>query len=202
VRTRWIRAASGVALLAGLLAGCGTESPMAEPGEPAEQPSCDADRSAPVAGNVISWFFTDVQQGRDPRIEGGVSDPFGCAYGLLCRAQQDRVSENQFRTSRGEAISDALSADTWAGPSVYVDRGLAEGPDLDTDDPSVEATWSEAELSWYRYADDGDGTVGLARLEHWRIDLVREAGEWRLCDLHRVRVLPPERITGRDTGTP
>lgn len=28
----------------------------------------------------MAWFLSDVQQGRDPSIQGGVTDPFGCAY--------------------------------------------------------------------------------------------------------------------------
>lgn len=54
----------------------------------------------PTAGNRVSWFLSDVVQGRDPNIRGGVDDPFGCAYAQLCSDLRARVSEAEFRASR------------------------------------------------------------------------------------------------------
>lgn len=155
--------------------------------------ACGADEEAgsrtcrtedpPTASNRVIWFLGDVQQGRDPSIQGGVDDPFGCAYDQLCDAQRDATTEAAFRTSEGEAVSPLLTADSHAGSSVYVDRGLAEErPDLETLDPDLTTTWVEVEATWYEHVDDDTIVSGSGRVEHWRVELVREGGDWRVCE--------------------
>ena len=148
--------------------------------------SCRANELQSAANNVI-WFLGDVQQGRDPTITGGVDDPFQCAYDSLCTAQRNRISEDEFRRSEGAAVSDLLTADSWAGPSVYVDRGLAqERPDMDTLDPELDETWVEIEATRYEHIDDRTIVTGSGESEHWRVDLVREDGGWRVCEFAPV----------------
>jgi hypothetical protein len=169
-----------VAISAGLLVtACGDEAAIGGRACRAEDP--------PTAGNRVIWFLGDVQQGRDPDIQGGVDDPLGCAYDQLCEVQRDAVTEDDFRRSVGEAVSPLLTADSHAGPSVYVDRGLAEErPDLDTLEPELSATWVEVEATWYEHI-DGDTIVSdSGREEHWRVDLVREGGSWRVCEFTQL----------------
>ncbi len=122
----------------------------------------------PVIGNVVIWFLGDVQQGRDPLIEGGVDDPWGCAYRTLCSEQREAVSEESFEESQGEAVSALLTADTHAGPSVYVDRGLRE--EYPKEDPPAEVTeaWMEVEATWYEHIDDRTIVSDSGRSEVWR----------------------------------
>ena len=68
-----------------------------------------------TAGNRVQYSLGDVQQGRDPRITGGVADPFGSAYAQLCSALKRTTSEAQFRHSRASAISSVLTADSEQG---------------------------------------------------------------------------------------
>lgn len=152
--------------------------------------ACRIDRSTTAATSVI-YFLGDVQQGRleeevrqgrDLTLAGGVDDPFQCAYDRLCQDQRDDVGEDEFRHTEGAVVSDLLTADSHAGPSVYVDRGLAqERPEDETLDPELKATWVEIEA--IRSRDPGEpAAVSEARdEEHWRVDLVREDGSWRAC---------------------
>jgi hypothetical protein len=151
---------------------------------------CRIDRSTTAATSVI-YFLGDVQQGRleqevrqgrDVTLTGGVDDPFQCAYDRLCEDQRDDVSEDEFRSTKGAVVSDLLTADSHAGPSVYVDRGLAqERAESETLDPELKATWVEIEAT--RSRDPGEPTtISEARdEEQWRVDLVREDGSWRAC---------------------
>jgi hypothetical protein len=145
----------------------------------------------PDADDIGIHFFGDLQQARDPEIQGGVDDPLGCAYHLLCAAQRDRVTESRFRDTRGEAVSPALSADTWAGPSAYDTHGLKEQHTIgqDLDDPGLMSTWTEFEATWFTHA--GDVIRGVDRVEHWRVDFVKEDGNWRVCGLRRVEGWSP-----------
>jgi hypothetical protein len=135
--------------------------------------------------NVMITFLGDVQDARDPMIMGGPSDPWQCAYDVLCDRQRDRVSAQQLRDSRGEALSPLLSADTHAGPSAYVDRGLRSQHTYPWDD--VESTWIEVEAAWYERIDARTVVTDSRREEHWRVDLVRESGDWRVCGFAPVR---------------
>lgn len=139
--------------------------------------------NVPTAANRVIWFLGDVQQGRDPTITGGVDDPFQCAYDQLCNAQRNAVTAEEFRSSEGAATSNLLTTDSHAGPSAYVDRGLAqERPDEDTLDPALGTTWVEVEATRYEHIDDRTIVTGSGESEHWRVDLVREDGAWRACE--------------------
>ncbi len=137
----------------------------------------------------MSWFLGDVQQGRDPMIQGGVDDPFGCAYAQLCSAVRREVSEEQFRQTRAEAVSSVLSADSWAGartgPYEYATGVDEERPDMETLDPDVVSTWKDGEFTWYEHIDDRTIVSDSGQMERWRIDLVREDGEWRVCGFEK-----------------
>jgi hypothetical protein len=135
----------------------------------------------PTAGNRVAWFMSDVQQGRDPNITGGVGDPFACACDQLCEEIRSRVSEAQFRVSRGEAVSEALTAETWLGPSAYSDRGLREQySDMETLDPTIRSASAEATLLWSTMYPESE------HREKWRISLVREGENWRVCGFERL----------------
>lgn len=135
------------------------------------------------AGNANINFFVLVGQGQDPLITGGADDPFGCAYNLLCDDQQQRVSEEEFRSTFGAAISRLLTADTTAGPSVYVDRGLdRQHSSSETKDRDVMSTWIDVEATWFEHIDERTIVIGSGVEEHWRVDLVREDGDWQLCE--------------------
>lgn len=154
--------------------------------EPAE--ACRLEEP-PTAGNRVSWFLGDVVQGRDPNIQGGVDDPFGCAYAQLCAEIRGRVSEAEFRASRAEAVSSVLSADTWAGartgPYEYTTGVDEERPDMETIDSEVTATWKDVEFTWYEHIDDRTIVSGSGQTVRWRLDLVREDGSWRVCGFEK-----------------
>ena len=167
------------------MGGCGGGQPDLAP-QAVTISQCRVEEG-PTAGNRVAWFLSDVQQGRQPMIQGGVEDPFGCAYAQMCGDIKSRVSEKDFRTSKGELVSPVLSADTWRGArspveeyeySVGVDE---ERPDIDTLDPAVEATWKDVEFTWFEQLDDDSTVTGSRRTERWRIGLVREMGSWRVC---------------------
>jgi hypothetical protein len=179
-----VRTSTIVAVLVVLtlgVASCGDDDVSSSSEAPQAAGRCHFS-GPPVTGNVVIWFLGDVQQGRDPNIQGGVDDPWGCAYRALCDAQQEVVSLEEFQASRGEAVSELLTADTHAGPSVYVDRGLRE--EYPGEEPPSEATeaWTEIEATWYERIDDRTIVSDSGRSEVWRVDLVREDGEWRVCD--------------------
>ena len=177
---------SALALVVGLsMGGCGGGQPDLAPQAVAIS-QCRVEEG-PTAGNRVAWFLGDVQQGRQPMIQGGVEDPFGCAYAQLCGDIKSRVGEKDFRTSKGELVSPVLSADTWRGARspgeeyeyrVGVDE---ERPDIDTLDPALEATWKDGEFTWFEQFDDDSTVTGSRRTERWRIGLVREMGSWRVC---------------------
>jgi len=161
-----------------LLPGCDDDSNSTG----ATSAQCHGD-SSPTAGNHVIWFLGDVQQGRDPTIAGGVDDPFGCAYTQLCQARQDEITEAEFRASKGEVLSSLLTADTHAGSSPYVDRGVSEQhPALETLDEDLTRTWVEILATWYDHIDDRTIVSDSEREERWRINLVREDGQWRICN--------------------
>ena len=142
-----------------------------------------------TAANRVVYFLGDVRQGRDPSIEGGVEDPFGSAYSQLCGRLKRRVSEAEFRDSKGARVSDALTADTGAvarhgnlegtpHERIGVD---AERESLETLSPSVRSTWVNVDLKWYQH--NPDGSVGLddPREETWRVELVKHGTRWEVC---------------------
>jgi len=134
-----------------------------------------------VVGNRAQYFLGDVQQGRDPAIAGGVDDPFGCAYDQLCQVIRDEVPEQRFRSSRGEAVSSALSATTESGArhgdfeQVGVD---AQYDDMKTLDPTISTAWENVDFSW--------SDAGGPRKETWRLDFVRDRADWRVCGFTKV----------------
>ena len=114
-----------------------------------------------------------------------MDDPFACAYAQLCREIRDRVTEAEFRKTRGEAVSEALSADSFSAARsetgayrVGVDE---ERPDEETLERDVLSTWNDAELIWNERVDNRE----TYRKERWRIDVVREVGAWRVCGFSR-----------------
>ena len=164
--------------------GCGSDDSTGS-GSPGH-PRCRTE-DPPTAENRVIWFLGDVQQGRDSTIEGGVDDPFGCAYAQLCQARRDQMTEAEFRETGGEALSTLLTADSHAGPSAYVDRGLsAEHPGRASLDPRLAATWVQVEAVRYERIDDRTIVSGSGIEERWRVDLVREDGRWRVCELSRL----------------
>jgi hypothetical protein len=88
-----------------------------------------------------------------------------------------------FRASRGADVSDALSATSYMGTrhgNRYI-VGVDEQHDsLMTLDQDISTTWTKADLTW-AIRDRNGGYLGNAREETWRIDLVRERGQWRVC---------------------
>lgn len=146
---------------------------------------CHAD-GVQTAGNRVVWFFGDVQQGRNPWTTGGVDDPFGCAYSSLCNSLRRDVSESEFRESQGEAVSQALSADSYSGSRSDTGEyrlGVDVQHDgMDTLDGEISSSWSNADLSWSEHIDDRTIVEGSTRTETWRIDLVSEEGDWKVCD--------------------
>ncbi|MFV0316164.1 MAG: hypothetical protein ACK5O2_04275 [Microthrixaceae bacterium] len=131
------------------------------------------------------WLFGDVQQGRNSWISGGGDDPFGCAYSSLCDNLQRDVSESEFRQSKGEAVSEALSADSYSGSRsdsgdyrIGVD---VQHDDIETLDSELSATWRNADLSWSERIDERTIVEGSTKTETWRIDLIRQRGEWKVC---------------------
>jgi hypothetical protein len=142
----------------------------------------------PTAGNRVSWFLGDVVQGRDPTIQGGVDDPFGCAYMQLCAEIRVRISEDEFRASRAEAVSSVLSANTWAGARTgyrYTTGVDEQRPDLETLDSDVTATWKDVDFTWYEHFDDRTIASGSGVSVRWRLELVREDGSWRVCGFEK-----------------
>jgi hypothetical protein len=138
------------------------------------------------------WFLGDVDQGRDPSIGGGIDDPYGCAYEQLCSEMRGQVSEEAFRATGGEAVSVALSSDGgMLARSGTLDEKVPgvdeERSDVDTLDESVVATWKDFEFSWVEHIDEHI-VVGPERTERWRVDLVREGGDWRVCGFERRQV--------------
>lgn len=130
-------------------------------------------------------FFGDVQQGRNSWISGGVQDPFGCAYRSLCDSFQQQVTESEFRQSEGEAVSKALSADSYSGTrsssGAYRVGVDVQHDDTDTLEPELSSTWTMADLSWAEHIDERTIVEGSTRTETWRVELLREEGEWRIC---------------------
>ena len=170
-----------VVLVGAALSGCGSDDGSATTGD-LRASSCRSE-DPPTAGNRVIWFLGDVQHGRDPTIEGGVDDPFGCAYEQMCAPRRNEVSEAEFRRTEGEAVSELLSADSHAGPSVYVDRGLSQShPALESLASEVTESWVEVKATWYEHIADRTIVSGSGREEHWRVDLVREDGAWRVCE--------------------
>jgi len=135
----------------------------------------------PTAGNRVGYFFGSVHEGRNSTTSNPVDDPFACAYRQLCLALRAEVSEAEFRDSRGEALSPLLSSDSYSGARAgadYPEVGLdQQHGDMDTLDPDVSSTWSDANFTW----SVDTGTTELPRVERWRIDLEREEGAWRVC---------------------
>ena len=185
----WALAGVLVVVAGALAVGCGQDTGFAGGSRddldgPAVEASCPGNLS--TAANTGIHAFGFIQEGRDPLIQPGVDDPFECAYQLLCAAQRTAVSRDDFRRTRGEAVSPVFSADDVAGPSVYDDRGLStERPTGLPDDPQLNSTWIEFEADWYVHVDEHT-VSGLPRVEHWRVDFVREEGQWRLCQFERV----------------
>jgi hypothetical protein len=143
-----------------------------------------------TAGQRINWFLGDVGRGRDPSIQGGepIADPFGSAYQQMCTRLQHRVSEDLFRSSRGAAVSEALTASGASG-SRHGDYQLvgvdAEHDDWDTRSQDIAATWQNVDLRWQPIGAGGLVLVDQTRLETWRVDLVREDGIWKVCELEK-----------------
>lgn len=139
--------------------------------------------------NRVGSFIGLVQEGRNPAIRDGSADPFGCAYRQLCPRVRVAVSESTFRTSRGQAVSEALSADSWEGPSPNRESHRAlrqQHSDTESTDPGIRSTWVESNLIWQQHLDPRTTLDGTERREKWRISLTREAGHWRVCGFTRV----------------
>lgn len=144
-----------------------------------------------VAGNRVVYFFGDVQQGHNlddvaagtgVPIGNAVEDPWKAAYFQLCPEIRERVSLEAFRASRGADVSDALSATSYMGTrhgDRYVVGVDVQHDSLTTLDQDISTTWTKADLTWA--IRDGSAYLGTAREETWRIDLVRERGQWRVC---------------------
>jgi hypothetical protein len=82
-------------------------------------------------------------------------------------------------------VSDLLTADTHAGRSVYVDRGLDEEYPDGEPPPVAETAWTEVEAQWFEHLDERTVSAEPVRVEIWRVDLVREEDEWRVCEFSR-----------------
>jgi hypothetical protein len=141
-----------------------------------------------IAANVTVWFVGELQEARDSTIQGGVADPYGCAYGRLCRDVRARVSEAEFRRTSGEAVSRVLSAYTWTGtrdPQNSYNPGPTF-PDGPTDDTH---TWVDGLFGWLDPFSVPVGTPGRSPVprpdEPWRTYLVREDGEWHICSFEK-----------------
>jgi hypothetical protein len=48
------------------------------------------------------------------------------------------------------------------------------------------ATWEEVELTWFTHLGPNTVQHGSERKERWRVDVVKEAGQWRVCELRRA----------------
>lgn len=152
--------------------------------------SCGGSRPGPwsapaTPNNVMITFVGDVLSARDPEEWGATSDRWRCVYIALCERERDRVSEQQFCDSRGEAISPVLSASTYRGPTACGDRRLRSQHEYPWKD--VESTWIGLEAEWYEHIDARTIVTDSRHKKHWRVDLVRESGAWVVCGFKHVR---------------
>lgn len=118
----------------------------------------------------------------DDVLQNGLDDPLGCAYEQICEEQRSVITRDEFVRTVGAAVSEMLTADSFAGPSVYTDRGLdAEHEGQATLDPDLESTWVDVLVTRYERVDERTVVSGSGKDERWRVELVREEGDWRLC---------------------
>lgn len=155
-----------------------------EPAMPTDEAGCRLE-DVPTAGNRTVYFFSDVHEARTATISNPVADPLGCAYRQLCGAMRASVTEDAFRSTRGEALSALLTADSYSGArsdSGRYDVGVdVERPDEDTLDPAVTTTWTDGHFTWDAQPDEHTAGTVEPHTERWRIDLVREGGGWKVC---------------------
>ena len=124
------------------------------------------------------WFFAAMAESR-------LDD----AYGMLCSDVQQRVSKDEFIRTRGELVSPIIS---WGENNGNPAWGQAEEaryeqmPDISTMNADVTRTWLEVNITRYPGPISSGQLVGTHPIELWRIDMIREGSEWKLCGFSNV----------------
>lgn len=142
--------------------------------------ACGASGSPESASNAVIHAAT-------PGLD---SNELPHAYERLCAAQQAKASQDEFVRTKGEAVSPIFTRRGW---NLRDDR--EDPPDVNTLDSSVRQATRVLRVQ------KKTGPTGLDFVyEEWKISLVREDGNWKLCGFEMVDTYPL--VPGYQTNCP
>ena len=126
--------------------------------------SCATYGSPPAAGNEVIQFAQDMRRGE-----------YGAAFQRLCTELRNRTTLDQFSESAGGSISEMFTTHGW---SIEAE----DRPEIDSLDPEVTSAWRDVRVQRRRGSTDDPMDFAY---ELWRLDLIREDGQWKLCGVSR-----------------
>jgi len=113
--------------------------------------------SPETAGNSTVQFLTDLQD-----------EDYDAAYRNLCGRLRSQYTAEEFAARGGGEFGDAVRRGAFLLESTQY-------PDVETQEEDVLGAWTEVEGSFE------------GRMLVWRVDLVKEDGDWHVCDINLRR---------------